>query len=343
MKKYRRALYCSVISLLFTNATISSSSFASTRAQLFTPSKAGRVSTVVANTILSGVTPPKSSDGIEGDFYIDTKAMLFYGPKAKTHWPSPISMRGPQGQAGPSGSNGLAAKPSANVIAAGAQGLTGAIGPKGEQGVQGIQGSTGPAGPKGESGSVGPAGGNGASGANGIDGAPGPTGPQGSAGAQGAPGANGANGATGSVGPSNAYYGPINFAAPIQGVAGTSQASSNFGTFEAHRSYVVWIQIQTFNVDRLISTYPLAFDVVTQGASPQSTVSYSVANGSSFNLSTRRDEVSINAEVILDGSQIAGPYALSVTITCGTATGSFPVTVMGRYHAILVGQVTQTS
>ena len=123
---------------------------------------------------------------------------------------------------------------------------------------------------------------------------------------------------------------------------GTAQTSSNFGTFEAGKSYVVRIQIQTFNVDRLILSYPLALDVATQGATPSYSVSYLVANGSSFNLSTRRDEVSINAEVILDGTQIASTYSLLVTITCGSNTGSFPLTLMGRYHAIMVGQVTQT-
>lgn len=358
MEKHKKAFYCLVISSLAINALSIPSSYAAAKTQLFKPSKAGRIATVVANTILNGVTPPKITDGIDGDFYIDTKAMLFYGPKSKSRWTSPTSIRGPQGQAGPSGSNGTDARPVANVVAAGAQGLTGSSGPKGEQGAQGIQGVTGPAGPKGETGATGPAGASGGPGSNGAQGATGSQGPAGSQGSTGSPGANGTNGANGSVGPSgatgatgatgpagpsNVLYGPVNFASPIQGIVGSAQTSSNFGTFEAGKSYVVRIQLQTFNVDRLITSYALALDVATPGAAPVHSVSYVVANGSSFNLSVKRDEVSITAEVILDGSQVASSYALSLTVTCGANTTSFPVTLLARYHSIMVGQVTQTS
>jgi hypothetical protein len=386
-----------MISFLLISLLPIATSNAATKAQLSKPLRAGRIASVGANTILNGVTAPKASEGIEGDFYINTKAMLFYGPKTKTSWPSPISIRGPKGQVGPNGSNGTDAKPGAHVIAAGAQGLTGATGPKGEQGTQGIQGVAGPAGSKGEAGATGAAGSSGASGSIGATGSSGPqgsvgsqgangnsgangsvgpagpsgavgatgatgatgsigatgsSGPQGSVGSQGANGNSGANGsvgpagppgAVGATGPSNAIYGPISFVFPIQGVVGTAQTSSNFGTFEAGKSYIVRIQIQTFNIDGLSSGYPLTLDVVTQGASPTRSVSYVVSNGSSFELSTIRHDVSITAEVILDGSQVAASYALSVTLTCGINTTPFPLTLMGRYHAVVVGQVTQTS
>ena len=228
MKKYKKASYYLIISSLFVNTLSLPSSFAATKTQLFKPSKAGRISTVVANTILNGVTPPKNTVGIEGDFYIDTKALLFYGPKSKSHWPAPVSIRGPQGQAGQSGANGSDAKPGANVIAAGAQGLTGATGSKGEQGPQGIQGVAGPAGPKGETGITGPAGANGSSGANGIPGATGapgvmgsqgPAGSQGAAGIQGAMGPAGPAGATGSIGSTGAT-----------GATGATGSSGSAGT-----------------------------------------------------------------------------------------------------------------
>lgn len=329
-----------------------------TKTQVFKPSKAGRISTFVANTILNGVTPPKNSQGIEGDFYIDTKAMLFYGPKTKTHWPTPTNIRGPKGQAGSSGAD---ARPGANVVSTGAQGLTGATGPKGEQGPQGIQGIPGPSGAKGETGPTGPAGASGGSGASGVQGPTGPQGPPGPTGGMGAQGANGSNGppgangatgaigatgatgATGPAGPSTANYGPVNFASQIQGVVGTSQSSSNFGSFEAGKSYVVRIQIQTFNIDRLITAYPLSLDVAFQGASPTYSASYVVANGSSFNLATKRDDVSITAEIVIDGSLVASAYSLSLTVTCGANTSSFPISLVGKYQAIKVGQVIQTS
>lgn len=364
MKKCKTAFKSIAIASLVFSLISVPSTYAATKTQLFKPSKAGRISTVAANTILNGITPPKNSQGIEGDFYIDTKAMLFYGPKTKTHWPSPTSIRGPQGQTGPSGAD---AKPGANVVAAGAQGQTGATGPRGEQGPQGIPGVTGPAGAKGETGPAGPAGASGSSGSSGPQGPTGPQGPagpagpqgpQGPAGGTGAPGSNGANGANGAVGPAGAtgptgptgatgpskvLYGALSFPSQIQGAIGSSQSSSSFGTFEAGKSYVVRIQIQTFNVDRLVTAYPLAFDVVAQGASPSISSSYVVSNGSSFNSSTRRDDVSISAEVVVDGSQVAIPYSLVLTVTCGTNTTSFPITLSGRYHGTLVGQVTQTN
>jgi hypothetical protein len=117
-----------MISFLLISLLPIATSNAATKAQLSKPLRAGRIASVGANTILNGVTAPKASEGIEGDFYINTKAMLFYGPKTKTSWPSPISIRGPKGQVGPNGSNGTDAKPGAHVIAAGAQGLTGATG-----------------------------------------------------------------------------------------------------------------------------------------------------------------------------------------------------------------------
>lgn len=347
--------------MLAINAFSFPPAFAANKTQLFKPSKAGRISTVVANTILNGVTPPKNSDGANGDFYIDIRAMLFYGPKTKSHWPAPTSIRGPQGQTGPSGANGSDAKPGANVLAAGAQGLTGSTGPKGEQGAQGIQGVAGPAGSKGETGATGPAGASGAAGTNGAPGSSGPQGPggpqgsqgpqgpggpqgaMGTAGANGAVGPSGPSGALGPVGPSKAIYGPVNFASPIQGVVGTGQTSSIFGTLEAGKSYVIRVHIQTFNIDGLITSYPLAIDVATPGATPSTSISYLVSNGSGFSVSTKRDYVSISADVVIDGSQVVNSYALSVTVTCGTNTTAFPLTVIGRYHAIMVGQVTQTS
>jgi hypothetical protein len=190
-----------MISFLLISLLPIATSNAATKAQLSKPLRAGRIASVGANTILNGVTAPKASEGIEGDFYINTKAMLFYGPKTKTSWPSPISIRGPKGQVGPNGSNGTDAKPGAHVIAAGAQGLTGATGPKGEQGTQGIQGVAGPAGSKGEAGATGAAG---SSGASGSIGATGSSGPQGSVGSQGANGNSGANGSVGPAGPSGA-------------------------------------------------------------------------------------------------------------------------------------------
>ena len=47
--------------------------------------KAGRVVTPGINTLLSGKGAPKSTVGIDGDFYIDTNKMNIYGPKLKVN------------------------------------------------------------------------------------------------------------------------------------------------------------------------------------------------------------------------------------------------------------------
>jgi hypothetical protein len=45
------------------------------------PKAAGRTSTTIPNTILNGKGAPLSKIGIDGDFYIDTRSLLIYGPK----------------------------------------------------------------------------------------------------------------------------------------------------------------------------------------------------------------------------------------------------------------------
>ena len=58
------------------------------------PNSAGRVTATVANTILNGKGAPSTSKGINGDFYIDTRSLSIYGPKAKGKWPAAQSLQG---------------------------------------------------------------------------------------------------------------------------------------------------------------------------------------------------------------------------------------------------------
>ena len=135
---------------------------------------AGRASNTV-NTILSGVGIPATKVGINGDFYIDTKSMSFYGPKKNNRWPIPTSLRGPTGPIGPSGIDGKT----------GASGSTsdGKVGATGATGLKGEIGATGPAGPKGDTGATGAAGPAGVKGDTGVTGATGAKGDAGSGGA----------------------------------------------------------------------------------------------------------------------------------------------------------------
>ena len=57
-------------------------------------------------TILNGKTPPTSSVGKNGDFYIDTKNLMFYGPKKNGSWPLGLSMKGDAGKDGVDGKFG---------------------------------------------------------------------------------------------------------------------------------------------------------------------------------------------------------------------------------------------
>lgn len=360
MKVYRKSFYSIAISSLVISL-ISTPSYAANKTQLFKPSKAGRISTVVANTILNGVTPPKNSVGIEGDFYIDTKAMLFYGPKSKTHWPTPTSIRGPQGQTGPSGTD---AKPGANVVAAGAQGLTGATGPKGEQGPQGIQGVPGSAGAKGETGATGPAGPSGAPGSSGAQGISGPTGPQGPAGGTGAPGANGANGsvgpagatgatgatgptgptgpsgATGSTGPSNVYVVSIPTWTLSTATGGTGIDSLQFGTLAANKSYRYSIIIH--GVTSVTNSYfaatvqagPLSVPTLFESAVFEN-LAYS---GSAF---VHRYTFIIEGTVVVGSSD--SWLKVNVVDGGGATAGTSKMTLSGQAFVQLVGQVSQTS
>jgi Collagen triple helix repeat (20 copies) len=158
------------------------------------PKSAGRTSTSIPNTILNGKGAPLSSTGIDGDFYIDTRSLLIYGPKKSGKWPAPQNLQGPVGANGADGKNGSEGKTisSASTVA-GPQGLQGEKGEKGEKGEPGSAGASGAAGPAGPAGAIGPQGATGSSGG-------GPQGPQGTKGDTGATGATGATGVTGPKG-----------------------------------------------------------------------------------------------------------------------------------------------
>ncbi|MBG35940.1 MAG: hypothetical protein CMH92_09050 [Oceanicaulis sp.] len=51
-------------------------------------------------TILSGTGAPGAGVGSDGDFYYDTAAKVFYGPKASGAWPAGVSLVGPKGDTG---------------------------------------------------------------------------------------------------------------------------------------------------------------------------------------------------------------------------------------------------
>lgn len=116
-------------------------------------------------TILNGTSNPTSSQGTEGDFYINTATNQIFGPKTASGWGTGTSIKGERGERGQNGLNGAPGTPGRNgtdgrgittITASGNQAtITLSDGsnqvitlPKGEKG------DTGPRGPAGSSGSA---------------------------------------------------------------------------------------------------------------------------------------------------------------------------------------------
>jgi hypothetical protein len=87
------------------------------------------------NTILNGTVDP-TTEGDDGDFYINTATNEIFGPKTAGNWGTGTSLVGPQGPAGADGQDG-AQGPQGPQGPAGADGQDGAQGPQGPQGVAG--------------------------------------------------------------------------------------------------------------------------------------------------------------------------------------------------------------
>ena len=72
---------------------------------------------VAGNTILYGETNPTGSDGVDGDFYINTATHAMFGPKVSGSWGPGFLLIGPAGPAGEPGNTILygAANPTAGI------------------------------------------------------------------------------------------------------------------------------------------------------------------------------------------------------------------------------------
>ena len=264
MKAKMALVACAVIASL----TITPQAFPAGKSGLIIK-KAGRSSTSIPNTILSGTGIPAKTIGIDGDFYIDIKNANLYGPKTKGVWKLATSLRvvdtkqpsvpiagvdgskgntGEQGIPGPIGATGPAGIKGADG-AKGATGLTGATGFTGSSGSIGATGLAGTSGLRGETGLTGSKGDTGNSGSNGTDGAPGAQGNRGTDGTNGTPGAAGADGAPGAAGAdgasgsSTAYWKTISFASFVPDYAGALQDSVAFFTIPANGNYTFEVML----------------------------------------------------------------------------------------------------
>ena len=228
---------------------------------------AGRTAASIPNTILNGKGAPLKSVGINGDFYIDTRSLLIYGPKTKNKWPAPQNLQGPIGAPGASGSDGKNGVDGKVTNASSGAGTPGPAGPQGPAGPAGPAGATGPAGSG--SGSPGPTGATGASGAAGSVGPTGPAGSTGATGATGATGPAGAQGETGTVGAPGISEVTVvtisNFTINTSTALGEASTAS-FGTLDSNSSYYFQIYLTGESTD---DYYDFGARVSSTGATPE--------------------------------------------------------------------------
>ena len=324
-----------------------------TSTSVISVSAAGRTAASIPNTILNGKGIPATSLGINGDFYIDTRSLLIYGPKAIGKWPLPQNLQGPIGAtgvtgiSGSDGKNGSDAKSGTNNA-----NVVGTTGPQGERGLTGAAGPAGPAGAAGSSGSgggtpgaTGAAGATGATGASGSAGSIGPAGPTGSTGSTGLTGAAGAQGETGTAGTSGtsgiskAITGSFSIG-DISGNAGTSNTGSITG-FKANKSYVLRLNIIGYQPsDSSEYILPMSLSFTAINGAPVVVSSYSLVHGHSYRAGAIRYENSFIADVTLDGTGVVTDYGLTLTVIAGRATNSNQlVRFISSYVALQVDAV----
>ena len=306
---------------------------------------AGRTSQApILNTFLNGLGAPNATNGIDGDFYLDTLSSNLYGPKKKGKWPLPRSLVGPVGPQGPVGKQGSEGK----VGDKGAS--TSSAGTQGTQGIQGVQGVSGPAGPSGPSGSQGPGGGNGGvgtqgsvgpAGAAGAQGVPGTTGTTGARGPIGETGTAGADGAQGTAGISRAVLGNINFVGSLSGSAGVGKESSVFGDFQTGKKYLVISNIFTTSTS---TTDPSIGIVISASGAALTPITKFITNsGNGYRSASENFEYGAQVFTTVDASSISGPnFNLKVTISSGANTSApgFALVITGFYVLQEVGALT---
>ena len=302
------------------------------------PKTAGRTSSSIPNTILNGKGAPLSSLGIDGDFYIDTRSLLIYGPKKSKKWPIPQSLQGPVGSSGTDGKNGGDGKTISSASnVAGPTGMQGDKGDKGEKGEIGSAGANGAAGAQGATGPTGSSGGGG--GSTGATGATGATGSAGSQGATGLTGSKGETGTVGAIGPSNVYKGTFNFP-DISGGIGTSQIATLAG-FKSGKSYLVTIAIVTYQPTRNMDEFlPIGLSITNNLGTANIWYAYQRASGVSYRSGAASDrwEYATTVQITLDGTASVD-YSINMQLAIGYDTTIHLARSEASYVATLVGSI----
>jgi len=304
---------------------------------------AGRTSqSPTLNTLLNGLGAPNATDGIDGDFYLDTLSSNLYGPKRKGKWPLPknlVGPVGPQGPVGKQGSEGKVGDKGATTSSAGSQGAQGIQGPQGTQGTPGPAGSSGPSGGAGIAGSVGATGAPGPQGSPGSAGAPGvgATGLQGVAGTPGSAGARGPIGETGTAG-ADGPQGTAGILTLIRGVVSSlSLSTSSAGTGIDSSAVVQFKQNKKYEFSiKLIGTIPAsqtkkAFGM-TVTASNSIDLNYVVTTleANTFRNGNSEHEYVFESSGTFECPTVPGLLSYSVLDAQGI-TGANPMSITGTY------------
>lgn len=316
------------------------------------PKAAGRTSTTLPNTILNGKGAPPSKVGIDGDFYIDTRSLLIYGPKKSGKWPLPQNLQGPVGASGVDGKNGSEGKTvsTASTIAGptGAQGLQGEKGEKGEKGDAGSPGATGSAGPAGATGATGPQGpsggggggtpgATGSTGATGATGATGPTGAKGetgTAGIDGAVGLKGETGTVGAIGPSNVYINSIPTWSLSTATKRTFSVSAITPKFIAGKSYVYTIYIYGVS-----DANAAAFSVdILHEDNSAANFNYSIGFANGLELDPKMYRYFFTITGTFTPVSADSGIAIKIIDDMGV-TSTRPMSLSGRMYSTLVGSI----
>ena len=313
------------------------------------PKAAGRTSTTIPNTILNGKGAPLSKIGIDGDFYIDTRSLLIYGPKKSGKWPLPQNLQGPVGANGVDGKNGSEGKTIAtasNVAGpTGAQGLQGEKGEKGEKGEAGSPGASGSAGPAGATGATGPQGPSGgggggspgptgATGATGSTGLTGAKGETGTAGADGAVGLKGETGTVGATGPSNVYVNSIPTWTLSTATKRTFSVSAITPKFIAGKSYFYTIYIYGVS-DANAAAFSL--DILHEDNSAAN-FNYSIGFANGLELDPKMYRYFFTITGTFTPISADSGIAIKIIDDMGV-TSTRPLSLSGRMYSTLVGSI----
>ena len=292
---------------------------------------AGPLITKVVNTILNGVGVPSKKVGINGDFYIDTKSLVLYGPKTNGAWKNSTSLKQAEvksvttviGEAGTIGDKGDKGA-TGNTGATGSVGLTGAAGIKGLDGAKGSTGLTGAAGSTGLTGAAGSTGLTGASGATGAKGDTGLTGASGASGASGAAGAKGDTGLTGSAGADGVAGG--------QGVKGDAGAPGAAGISVSKFASLPNIAIATATSGN--STSEIFFTADSDGD-----YTFEILVAGSVQLTV---EYKLNAEIVVGTTAIVSQFAVAsdaITYANRSAGRQYGFHIVGAAAGVTAGTI----